>query len=264
MKNKKAFILGAAVITVGVNLTTIFAGTWAWFNANKQVTASGMSISVRNPDNVQIIEKHIYAWDYETDEPIETNDLNLEPYDCFITSRNVYARKFLRLKLMYPNGVPENTNLCIQVNCTGDLYKETGGVNYVDTNISNLIQFKYFDNKNNDISTVDTSTIYADCKSVFESMDNLSTFVEVSGSGEAKTASKENFTITNNDIALEETSDTNFITELFIEYTYNEDLLAYYQDNSEIEFDLDVFTGATTVEFDPDVTKLSIDLSSFM
>lgn len=170
MKKKKV-ILTAAVITLGVNLTTIFAGTWAWFNTNKHVTASGMTIKAKNSENVEITERHIYSWDYEADEPIETTDLNLEPYDCFITSRNVYARKFLRLKLRYPNGVPDNTNLLIEVECTGSLYKTVQGNQYVDTNISNLVQFKYFDNKNNDINTTDVATIYSDCRNVFENME---------------------------------------------------------------------------------------------
>lgn len=259
---KKRIVLTAAIITLGVNLTTIFAGTWAWFNANNRVSASGMTIKAKNSENVEITEKHIYSWDYDTDEPIETNDLNLEPYDCFITSRNVYARKFLRLKLRYPNGVPESTNLLIEVECTGDLYKTVQEAQYVDTNISNLIQFKYFDNKNHDINTTDVATIYSDCREVFESMDISSKFVEVSGSGSQKTARKDNYSITNDDIILNSNGLENYETELFIEYTYNEALLEYYQDNAEIEFDLNVFTGATTVEFSPDVTRITIDISS--
>lgn len=229
---------------------------------NKDVQATGMQIKVGNPHNVEIVEKHIYAWDYETDQAIETEDLNLEPYDCFITTRNDDARKFLRLKLKYPNGIPENTSLSISVECTGDLYTKLNNIDYVDTNISNLIQFKYFDNKEGDIQTTSVGTIYANCKSVFKNMTTLSTFVDVSSSGDGIDASKDSFKIVSNEIVLDPTDDKDFTTELFIEYTYNEDLLAYYQDNSGVEFDLSVFTGSTEISFEPDVTKISIDLAT--
>ena len=262
MKNKKGFVLGTAVVTLGVNIATIFGGTYAWMCMNKSVEATGMQIKAGNPNNVEIIEKHIYAWDYQTDTPIETTDLNLEPYDCFITTRNDDARKFLRLKLKYPNGIPENTSLSISVECTGNLFKKLNNVDYVDTNISNLIQFKYYDNKLNSIDTTSVDSIYHNCKSIFNDMDTLSTFVEISNSGEQKSASKDSYTIVSNDITLEATEASEFTTELFIEYTYNEELLEYYQDNSGVEFDLSVFTGSTEISFEPDVTKISIDLAT--
>lgn len=262
MTKKRRLILTAGVITLGVNLTTLFAGTWAWFNANKAVTATEMVVRAKDPNNVQIVSKRIYGWNYTTDTPEETNSFKLEPFDCFITSRNQYARKFVRLGLRYPNGISANTSLSIAVECTGNLYYTKNSTEYVDTKISNLIQFKYFDNKNGDIHTTDVDTIFTESTELFKTIPTSSTFVTVSGTKPNQTASKPNNTIVNTDVELDSTSDLSFETELFIEYTYNDTLLNYYQDNAEVDFDLSVFTGATTVDFDADITQLSLDLQT--
>ena len=157
---KKKKIIVAGISFVGINLSTLLTATVAWFNTNRTVSSTGMVIRARNEQNVQVIAKHIYTWDYQHDEPIETDDLNLEPYDCFITTRNVYARKFLKLTLQYPNGVPANTYLSLTVDCFGDLTYEKNNSTYVATNISNLIQFKYYDNITGVIDETSVATIY--------------------------------------------------------------------------------------------------------
>ena len=261
--NKKKKIIVAGISLIGINISTLLTATFAWFNTNRKVSGDGMVIKARNEQNVDIISKHIYTWDYVHDEPVETTDLNLEPYDCFITTRNEYARKFLKLTLQYPNGVPANSYLSIQVDCFGSLsYTKTdNGVTktYVDTQISNLIQFKYFDNKNGEIRETDVTTIYNDCKAKFDSINTLSKFVSLSGSGENITASKIN-SVESHYIPLAQSSSvSSYTTELFIEYTYNTDLLAYYQSHAEASFDLTVFTGSQEITFDADISRIIID-----
>ena len=259
---KKTKIIVAGISFVGINLSTLLTATIAWFNTNRTVEASGMIITARNEQNVDVIAKHIYTWDYEHDEPVETTDLNLEPYDCFITTRNVYARKFLKLTLQYPNGVPANSYLSLQVDCTGNLtyVSEQDGETYVDTKISNLIQFKYYDNINGGIRETDVATIYNDCVSVFEGINTYSKFVNLSTLNNDVTGNKPTKSIEDHSIPLAPaTSVSDYTTDLYIEYTYNTDLIAYYQANAEATFDLTVFTGSQQIAFYPDISRITID-----
>lgn len=259
--DKRSKIVVASLGIIAANLATLMTATFAWFSNNKMVKATGMAVCAKTDEHIQILEKKAYTWDYDTDTPIETDDLNLEPYDCFITSRNQYARKFLRLSLKYPNGIAANSRLVLAVEFTGALtyVDQDDGQEYVATNISNLIQFKYFDNKNNDIDDTTVSSLYSDCSTIFSSLDNATTIVTLSGTGDEQTASKATGRVEDNTMVIEATSDPNFRTDLFIEYTYNEALIAYYQKHAKDKFDLNVFTGTTEIEFTPDITKLLID-----
>lgn len=256
---KKTKIIVAGISFVGINLSTLLTATVAWFNANRTVSASGMVVSSRNEQNVDILAKHIYTWDYQHDEPIETTDMNLEPYDCFITTRNVYARKFLKLTLQYPNGVPANTYLSLTVDCRGPLF-DVNNPEYVDTNISNLIQFKFYDNIAGGIDETSVATIYNSCKTVFNGISNMSKFVILTNNGDDVTGSKPTNSIEDHSIPLAQSSNVGaYTTDLYIEYTYNTDLIAYYQANAEATFDLTVFTGSQEITFSSDIWRIIID-----
>ena len=270
--NKKTKIMVAGFSFIGINISTLLTATIAWFNTNRKVEADGIVIKPRNEQNVDILAKHIYAWDYEHDVPIETTDLNLSPFDCFITTRNVYARKFLKLTLQYPNGVPANSYLSIQVDCYGNLtyVSEEDGETYVDTKISNLIQFKYYDNINGGIDETSIDTIYSSCSDIFDgnveegqpdlTANTLSKFVNLSGSGENITGAKPTKSIENHSIPLAQSSGvTAYTTDLYIEYRYNDDLINYYQSHAEASFDLSVFTGSTTIPFTADISRIILD-----
>ena len=257
---KKKKIIVAGISFVGINLSTLLTATVAWFNTNRTVSSTGIVIRARNEQNVNVIAKHIYTWDYQHDEPIETDDLNLEPYDCFITTRNVYARKFLKLTLQYPNGVPANTYLSLTVDCTGDLTYTKNNSTYVDTQISNLIQFKYYDNITGVIDETSVATIYNSCKTVFNRINAMSKFVNLTTSGDDVIGDKPNKSIEDHSIPLAPASDISvYTTDLYIEYTYNTDLIAYYQANAEATFDLTVFTGSQEITFEPDISRIIID-----
>lgn len=256
--DKKKKIIVAGFSFIGINISTLLTATVAWFNTNRTVAATGIVVKARNEQNVNVLSKKIYTWDYQHDEPVETNDLNLEPYDCFITTRNVYARKFLKLTLQYPNGVPANTYLSITVDCWGRL--KTQDEQYVATNISNLIQFKYYDNINNGINETSVATIYNTCVSTFDDINTLSKFVTLSGSGENIVGDKPSNSIENHSIPLAVAANaSSYTTELFIEYTYNTDLIAYYQANAAETFDLSVFTGNQIINFTADISRIVID-----
>ena len=259
---KKKKIIVAGISLLGINFSTLLTATVAWFNTNRTVTASGIVVKARNEQNVNVIAKRIFTWDYVHDTPTETDDLNLEPYDCFITTRNVYARKFLKLTLQYPNGVPTNTYLSLTIDCTGDLtyVSENDDETYVDTQISNLIQFKYYDNINNGIDETSVTTIYNSCVSVFDDINTMSKFVNLTGSGDNAVGSKPAKSIEDHSIPLASAANAGvYTTDLYIEYTYNTDLIAYYQDHAEATFDLTVFTGNQIISFSPDITRIIID-----
>ena len=126
--------------------------------------------------------------------------------------------------------------------------------------MSNLIQFKYYDNINNGIDETSVATIYSTCVTTFDNINTLSKFVTVTGTGENAVGSKPTKSIEDHSIPLAAAANASvYTTELFIEYTYNTDLIAYYQDNAEVVFDLNVFTGATEIEFNPDISRIIID-----
>lgn len=262
---KKNKILVAGISIVAINLATLFSATIAWFNTNRTVSTYGMVIKGSPDHNLDVLERHIYCWDYDHDIPIETDDLKLEPYDCFITTRNVYARKFLRLSLKFSSAITSNTYLHIQVTCTGALttISERTGDEVVATNISNLIQFKFYDNIGGAIhsSTNNVTTIYNDCRTLFQSINDnqANKFVQLTTTNDVVTASKPNMVIENMSIPLTPTNSPNYVTEFYIEYTYNEDLIAYYQSHADETFDLNVFTGSTVIAFDDDVRTITID-----
>ena len=257
---KKKKIIVAGISFLGINISTLLTATVAWFNTNMTVASTGMVITTRNEQNVIVIAKHVYTWDYQHDEPIETDDLNLEPYDCFITTRNEYARKFLKLTLQYPNGVPANTYLSLTVDCTGELTYTKNNSTYVDTQISNLIQFKYYDNITGVIDETSVATIYNSCKTVFNGINTMSKFVNLTTSGDDVIGSKPSSSIEDHSIPLAQASNVSaYTTDLYIEYTYNTDLIAYYQANAEATFDLTVFTGSQEIVFSPDISRIIID-----
>ena len=274
--NKKTKIMVAGFSFIGINISTLLTATIAWFNTNRKVEADGIVIKARNEQNVDIIATHIYTWDYEHDVPIETDDLNLSPFDCFISNRNVYARKFLKLTLQYPNGVPANSYLSIQVDCYGNLtyVSEEDGETYVDTKISNLIQFKYYDNIHRGIDETSIDTIYSSCSDIFDgkveegetdyTVDTLSKFVNLSGSGENITGAKPTKTIENHTISLVQASGvSSYTTDLYIEYRYNDNLIDYYIRHAEESLDLNLFeANGTEIAFTPDISRIILDIST--
>ena len=258
--NKKTKIIVASVSFIGINISTLFTATIAWFSTNRKVSAAGMIISARNEDNVGVTSKHIYKYDTENKHAIETSDYTLNAYDCFITLNNENARNFIRLSLYYPNGVPENTRLYVQVDCEGRLFRTVENKTYVDTNISNLVQFKYFDNKNGDIDTSTVDDIYNDCVTVFDSINTYSKFVTLTTSGDDVIGSKPANSIYDNSIILAPTNGVPYQTELFIEYRYNEDLITYYQNNAKEKLDTQVISSAVNlISFTSDIKKITID-----
>ena len=78
--DKKKKIIVAGISFVGINLSTLLTATVAWFNTNRTVSATGMVVKSRNEQNVDVLAKHIYTWDYQHDEPIETDDLGADAY----------------------------------------------------------------------------------------------------------------------------------------------------------------------------------------
>ena len=93
----------------------------------------------------------IYGYNIENETAEKKETLALGDYDAFITKNNIYARRFVRAELYYPNTVQEGESLEIEVECEANhLFKTIidGQTQhkYIDKYISNLIEFKFLDN----------------------------------------------------------------------------------------------------------------------
>ena len=88
----------------------------------------------------------------------------------------------------------------------------------------------------------------------------MSKFVNLTTSGDDVIGNKPNKSIEDHSIPLAAASNASaYTTDLYIEYTYNTDLIAYYQANAEATFDLTVFTGSQEITFEPDISRIIID-----
>ncbi len=115
----------AYFLSLGALATSLFAyfstsSTFSWFASNKEVEASGMSISIKGEDDVDI-EAHYYRYVEEQEDDGESgkkgtgvyhvqrdpDELSLTRYDQIFTDDNDYAPLLIQLRLYggsYKNG----------------------------------------------------------------------------------------------------------------------------------------------------------------
>ena len=85
MKSKQLKIF-ALISMVIFNIAVLFAATFAWFIAAKQL--SGTDIAVQIEANELKLDYEIYKFDDSLKSVVETDCLNLNPYDTVIKERN--------------------------------------------------------------------------------------------------------------------------------------------------------------------------------
>lgn len=256
---------------VGFNLISLCMLTFAWFISKTKEQTRASEISISAICDVEIVGNNveIYGFDIENDVPILCDTYVLNPYDSFIPTRNAHNRKFLKMKISYPNYIPADNFLKITITCASDKY--TGNDGFVLRDISNLVQFKYYDNKNQTIRTEKVmdadgetvlfeptpTTIYNDCVEVFDEIDELDTFVS-----NATTSTKSAVIVNDSAIPLTQNMDKSYSTELFIEYNYNDALAEYFKDNCGTDFDISVFSGQNSIKFNPDILTIEFALKN--
>lgn len=123
------------------SLASAFAGTYAWFAMNTEVSASGMQVKIAAGSRVQI--RSCYAIRYDGNYgAIATNVLNggvsiaMSEYDSIFVDRNVNTPMFLRMEII---DFDVNNDLTVTIPCTGN-YKVN---DKIEPNLSNVVSAKF-------------------------------------------------------------------------------------------------------------------------
>lgn len=263
MKSLKAKLISTAVTIAGLGSVIAFGlSSFAWYHANKKVDAQGMELRTMYKGEI-VFENDsyvVYGYDIENDTPqLISGDLSLGSYNIFVPGRNSFNRRIIRTTILYPRGVEIGSSIKITINCLSDLL--ISGTQFVDEKISNLIQFKFYDNFDNRIHQVDeehtVSDVYNECVELFDSIEESYSFVELSGA----TATKPDkvIEIPVNMPSLSQEADL-YRTDFLIEYNYNDDLVAYYKEHADENFDISFFKDKNAIPFEQDVQYITFTL----
>jgi len=241
------------------SLAVCCSGVYAWFLSSLNKETSFENLNVSFSGNVEIKgDYRIFEYDFDNDTPKESETLKLHGYDCFIEYKNSYNKKYVVVDLAFPNGIEDNSALQIKMVAPTNNYMDG---TKVAPYISNMVQFKYLDNKNSvvPITGRTASQIYNDCVSTFEDISYYDTFVTSSSS-----ALKHVIDNTSS-IPLPKTSSESvmaYTTQLIIEYTYNQDLIDYYKMKSGVNYDVTFFESGVTVNFSADIESIFFDVGT--
>jgi len=264
--NKKTKIICAIAMTAFSACAT-GVGVYAWFETSTLKQNKSTELAVRDCHNVTVVENSytVYYYDKNQEKGVSSKDgnLTLNAFDTLIGD-NEYNKKYINLKLTYPNGIKEATKLEISFTCTGNLWEEENANPMFEAkNISNLIGFKFYDNTNGAIpnkgTTIDADAVYSACLSTFDDITNNTTFVELTDNSGVITANKEKIVI-DTSISVPATSPKKYTTDLFIELNYDEDLIGFFKLHVDENFDLDIFKDNFSLDCSPDITELKFDL----
>lgn len=275
-KSSKAKLISTVLTLSCTAVLLAFAATSvAWFSNNKEVKIEGISVKCYMDQTVGIINNSfsVYGYNIKNDEAEKTDSLALGDYDAFIKKNNVYARKFIRAELYYPNTVLEGQGLEIKVECEPNhLFKTIidGQTQhkYIDKYISNLIQFRFLDNfdgsipkENEDVSNI--GEIYNQCCIKFDAQETGITFIN---RARVPDIESDKMTVISKRVSLPEESYgiSGYRTDFFIEYTYNETLLEFYRNHCEDQYNVDVFEGSNIITFEKDITSISFSLVDWL
>lgn len=265
MKSLKAKIISAA-ISIACIATLIGFGmtSFAWFTDNKDTDSNGLTISSIVQQSVDIIDDHfkVYYFNVEQDQAVEAeDDFILAPYNMFVPARNAYNRKFVRMSLRYPGNATGGQKLLLTLTCTGDLFKDDGMTE--EEVISNLIQFRFYDNYEGSIRTVGDNVtvqnVYEDCVSVFDKIEQKTTFVSIDSEGVA-TKSAKVIALTVEMPSLKDKT-TQLISDFFMEIDYSETLIEYFKSHGAYNFDLSYFQDGSEVEFREDIETIDLSIT---
>lgn len=266
--SRKNLKLASALFGTIVSLFSVFSATYAWFASVRMQSLNMNSFQITAGEEVQVSEYKIYGWDYDSDSPEISSTMMLNPYDAFIPTRNVNNHKYLRADLVFPDGLTANSSLNVSITATGVLATEEDNT-VLAGYISNLIQFKYLINHEEDgdylIDTASTESIYDSCAIEFAKSQYSSTlnkFVTIENEEElviSNGASKE-LTIVKQVITFPTAIAAGEHRELFIEYDYNDELIKYFEDHNGGSSDIERFEGEE-VTFEADIATIKFGVT---
>lgn len=274
MKKSSKTKLISTILTLSCTAVLLgFAATSvAWYSNNSSVDMKGAKVKCYIDETVGILSNSfdIYGYDIEKDTPVRMDNLSLGDYDAFIAKNNIYAKRFVRAQLYYPNTIHEGEQLEVKVECEPNhLFKTIidgqQQHQYVDKYISNLIEFDFLDNFDGSIEKENAEgtnipTIYSQCALEFETKaDKGITFVPTS---RTPTSENDKQLVISKKVALPESAigQAGYTTDFFIQYKYSDELVSFYRSHCEDEYNLEVFDKSNIIQFEKDIMSLSFAL----
>jgi len=253
------------VTTVIFSLLTLFTGVGAWFMTVTVVEQQSNSFSVTKTQLIAFEGDtyDIYCCDLATDNPImiEDGDLALGNYNIYLPNRNSFCRRIIHFKLLFPSGVERASTVTLSSFCTADY----SASNSIIPSISNMIEFKYFVNSNDNL--IANKTVKEAYSTLHDAFDNISTkylFAErtvVAGENEGDpstiSVNKTKTLVLNIADMVANPSPTQKM-DLYFQYDYNEELIGDYI-NEKKGGDPHFFDN-TDITFTPDITEIKFDL----
>ena len=269
LKGKKEIIFSCVILSI--SFFAALTGTYAWFTANRALSVLISNVSCYDP-TVKNISSEFYRWNEDKlqGEKIKNKTFILEEYDSFILSRNEKIDKIIRVTIDHIAPLENDMYISLKANCGSDSI--FGDNNYVNKEISNIIQFQAFlaynVNQNNEKTEINTNVNEESDDAIFSSVhtyfksetikDEFTTFVDIKTdvNNPTKEASKKIKFCDESILIPQGTVSSVF----YIDYTYNTDLVDFYFANSDVDKDVGLITGSV-IEFLDDIENISIHFS---
>ncbi len=142
-KQKKILTVAAGIANLSFTLTVAATATYAWFRENRRVSATGMSVQCAVPDSKLTWE--ILRYDDDLKSGISSDnvlDYYLDPYDQYITSRNIHSNVLLKATMTFDDGdlFTSGDQLYVDIKCGNETVYD--GDKHVRSLTSNIAQFK--------------------------------------------------------------------------------------------------------------------------
>lgn len=233
-----------------------FTGVYAWFQLKFDVNGAADEFEINDTNDVIVDNKYqIYGFDFEHNIGSLCDDMVLHGYDCFIEEKNIYNKKYLKLNLSFPNDVIEGSFLKITIDAPINNFRDEIEKDKIGKHISNVVQFRYFDNSNHEIdTTASADKIYEACQKTFADIVSYDCFVVDKNLGKKEI-------IINQDINLPAIKKgEGYKKELIFEIDYNLELIEFFRENYNISKDIGSFKALYEIQFDSDVKEISFDI----
>lgn len=268
MKKRVFAALGSLIV---MNFVCLSFLTFAWFTANQKVDNGMNNITAISDDPIDV-SFELYEYDEdnltgriavdstttdESENEITLSRFALPQYDTFITERNTYNNKIMRIEVTSKGEVDSSTKFALDIECTGSFTENVSGEEKVTRNMSNIIAFKYFlRHELSDSSLLNETTagnIYDSSYSIFSGITTSYSYVSVEDNVGTK--------VSNNKISLPaldiDENDENHVTVLYLEYFYDENLVDYYFENSNDQKPTADNLESTTINFACDIKNFT-------
>lgn len=275
MKLRTKLISSILSVVCGAAMVVFAVTTFSWFSSNRQVDASGIKARAYIDETAQLYDLtySVYGFDIQTNKPSKETgknpDLKLGDYDMIIKGRNTYNRRTMRIPLTFPNGHSGDSKLKIEIECEGPWTTISEGKEIVAHEISNLVQFKFYDNYEGRISSAtseeeDLLKVYNECRAVFDDTAlaiQPYTFVNFTDIPDGISVSGKNAKLTVEVEMPSLLSTENITSDFFIEINYNEKLVEYFRYNSDYEEQGPESMAAREIHFEEDIIEMTFSLT---